>query len=54
VHTAADLPLILTRHPGMTSWADALRRFVNPFRVLIINEIGYIDGAESRRTRSLR
>ena len=42
MHTAADLPLILTTAPRHDQLADALRRFVNPFRVLIINEIGYI------------
>ena len=40
--TAADLLLILTTAHRQNQLADALRRFVNPYRLLIIDEIGYL------------
>ena len=40
--TAADLLLILTTAHRQNNLADALRRFVNPYRLLVIDEIGYL------------
>jgi len=40
--TAADLLLILTTAHRQNQLAEALRRFVNPYRLLIIDEIGYL------------
>ena len=41
-NTAADLLLILTTAHRQNQLADALRRFMNPYRLLIIDEIGYL------------
>jgi DNA replication protein DnaC len=40
--TAADLLMILTTAHRQNQLADALKRFVNPYRLLIIDEIGYL------------
>jgi DNA replication protein DnaC len=40
--TAADLLLILTTAHRQNQLAEALKRFVNPYRQLIIDEIGYL------------
>jgi DNA replication protein DnaC len=40
--TAADLLLILTTAHRQNQLADALKRFVNPYRLLIVDEIGYL------------
>jgi DNA replication protein DnaC len=40
--TAADLLLILTTAHRQNQLAEALKRFVNPYRLLIIDEIGYL------------
>jgi DNA replication protein DnaC len=40
--TAADLLLILTTAHRQNQLAEGLRRFVNPYRLLIIDEIGYL------------
>jgi DNA replication protein DnaC len=40
--TAADLLMILTTAHWQNQLADALKRFVNPYRLLIIDEIGYL------------
>ena len=40
--TAADLLLILTTAHRQNQLAEALKRFVNPYRLLVIDEIGYL------------
>jgi DNA replication protein DnaC len=40
--TAADLLMILTTAHRQNQLGDALKRFVNPYRLLIIDEIGYL------------
>lgn len=40
--TAADLLMILSSAHRQDKLADALRRFVNPYRLLIIDEMGYL------------
>lgn len=40
--TAADLMLLLTTAHRQNQLADALKRFINPYRLLIIDEIGYL------------
>ncbi|CAD6524625.1 hypothetical protein LMG28140_01653 [Paraburkholderia metrosideri] len=40
--TAADLLMILTTAHRQNQLEDALKRFVNPYRLLIIDEIGYL------------
>lgn len=40
--TAADLLMILTTAHRQNQLSDALKRFVNPYRLLIIDEIGYL------------
>ena len=40
--TAADLLMALTTAHRQNNLADALKRFVNPYKVLIIDEIGYL------------
>lgn len=40
--TAADLMLILTAAHRQNQLQDALKRFINPYRLLIIDEIGYL------------
>jgi len=40
--TAADLLMILSTAHRQNQLADALKRFVNPYRLLIIDEIGYL------------
>jgi DNA replication protein DnaC len=39
--TTADLLMILTTTHCQNQLADALKRFVNPYRLLIIDEIGF-------------
>ena len=40
--TAADLLMILTTAHRQNQLGEALKRFVNPYRLLIIDEIGYL------------
>src|SRR5258706_14051952 len=40
--TAADLLMILTTAHRQNQLAEALKRFINPYRLLIIDEIGYL------------
>lgn len=50
--TAADLLMILTTTHRQNQSADALKQLVNPYRLLIIDEIGYLPMSRSWPTCS--